>query len=48
MKRQLQFAVFLFEDLRVLSWARTLKPSIPADIRDRVRWYFGEEIKRDG
>jgi len=33
---------------RVLSWARMLKPSIPADIRDRVRWYFGEEIKRDG
>ena len=33
---------------RVLAWARTLKPSIPADIRDRVRWYFGEEIKRDG
>lgn len=32
---------------RVRSWARILKPSIPADIRDRVRWYFGEEVKHD-
>lgn len=30
---------------RVLSWARTLKPSIPADIRDRVRWYFGMRVE---
>lgn len=30
---------------RVLSWARMLKPSIPADIRDRVRWYFGMRLK---
>ena len=30
---------------RVLSWARMLKPSIPADIRDRVRWYFWTEVK---
>ena len=29
---------------RVLAWARMLKPSIPADIRDRVRWYFGRRV----
>ena len=31
---------------RVLSWAEVLKPSIPADIRDRVRWYFGTDVLR--
>lgn len=30
---------------RVLSWAKVLKPSIPADLLGRVRWYFGKEIK---
>lgn len=30
---------------RVLSWASMLRPSIPADIRDRVKWYFGREVK---
>ena len=30
---------------RVLSWARMLKPSIPADIRDRVKWYFGMRLE---
>lgn len=30
---------------RVLSWARMLKPSIPADIRDRVLWYFGMRLE---
>lgn len=33
---------------RVLSWARMLKPSIPADIRDRVKWYFGMEVNHNG
>nr|DAG46573.1 MAG TPA: hypothetical protein [Caudoviricetes sp.] len=30
---------------RVLAWARMLKPSIPADIRDRVKWYFGMRVE---
>lgn len=30
---------------RVLSWARMLKPSIPADILDRVKWYFGMRLE---
>lgn len=30
---------------RVRSWARILKPSIPADIRDRVKWYFGMRLE---
>ena len=29
---------------KVLAWAEVLKPSVPEEIRDRVRWYFGEEI----
>lgn len=32
----------------VLAWADVFKPPIPADIRDRVRWYFGKEVKQDG
>lgn len=30
---------------RVLSWANMLRPSIPAGIRDRVRWYFGRRVE---
>ena len=30
---------------RVLSWANMLWPSIPADIRDRVKWYFGRRLE---
>lgn len=30
---------------RVLFWARMLKPSIPAGIRDRVKWYFGMRLE---
>lgn len=30
---------------RVLFWARMLKPSIPADIRDRALWYFGMRLE---
>lgn len=29
----------------VLSWARMLKPSIPADIRDRVKWCFVRRLE---
>ena len=30
---------------RVLAWARMPKPSIPEDIRGRVRWYFGMRLE---
>lgn len=30
---------------RVLSWADMLRPSIPADIRDRVKWFFGMRLE---
>ena len=30
---------------RVLSWARMLRPSIPEDIRYRVKWYFGMRLE---
>ena len=30
---------------RALSWANTLRPSIPADIRDRVKWFFGRRLE---
>lgn len=30
---------------RVLSWANMLRPSIPADIRDRVKWCFGMRLE---
>ena len=30
---------------RVLSWANMLRPSIPADIRDRVKWCFGRRLE---
>lgn len=33
---------------RVLFWASMLRPSIPADIRDRVKWYFGREVNHNG
>lgn len=33
---------------RVLAWARMPKPSIPEDIRDRVRWYFGKKVEHNG
>ena len=32
---------------RVLSWANVLKPSIPEDIRSRVKKYFGAEVNHD-
>lgn len=30
---------------RVLAWANMLRPSIPADIRDRVKWCFGRRLE---
>ena len=30
---------------RVLAWANMLRPSIPADIRDRVKWFFGRRLE---
>lgn len=33
---------------RVLSWASVLRPSIPEDIRPRVKRYFGTEVNCDG
>ena len=30
---------------RVLSWADMIRPSIPADILDRVKWFFGRRLE---
>ena len=30
---------------RVLAWANMLRPSIPQDIRDRVKWCFGRRLE---
>lgn len=30
---------------KVCAWADILKPSVPKEIQDRVRWYFGNEVK---
>ena len=32
---------------RVRSWAKIQMPVIPENVRERVRWYFGEEVKHD-
>lgn len=33
---------------KVLSWANVLQPSIPEDIRPRVKCYFGTEVNQNG
>lgn len=33
---------------KVLSWASVLRPSIPEDIRPKVKRYFGTEVNRNG
>ena len=37
-----------YEVYRVLAWANRLYPDVPAKIRGRVKWYFGQEVKDDG
>lgn len=35
------------ENFRILSWAEQLLPDIPKDLQERVKWYFGQEVKDD-
>lgn len=33
---------------RVVAWAEVLKPSVPEEIRPRVKRYFGTEVNHNG
>lgn len=33
---------------KVLAWAEIFKPSVPEELRDRVRWYFGAVVFWEG